>query len=382
VKTVTPALATYLNSFASSADKTLYFCDIFTITLQGGSIGGGIATGQVLTYTSLDIAVLWNTYTYVANSLLVSGLKYKATTGASVDKQTIAISAYEGMSIGGISFLQALQQGLLDGAEIQRERAFFTTFQGVPPLVPIGTEILFKGRVTSVDSVGRTSANVSVESDLTILKREMPLKFFSTNCVWTLYGPGCTLSRSAFTFSGSVGIGSTASVINWSGATTSFQQGSLTFTSGVNEGITANVKIAASGVLTLMYPLPDAPAIGDTFNAVWGCDHTQGSQFIGQISGATLTVGQPVGFIAINAVLYGASVAAGTVITSQLSGPVPGGYGTYSLSISQTVGSETMGTGQGCAKFQNTTNFLGFPFIPPPQIVTGPLATTATGSKG
>jgi uncharacterized phage protein (TIGR02218 family) len=241
----------------------------------------------------------------------VSGLKYKATTGASVDKQTIAISAYESMTIGGIPFLQALQQGLLDGAEIQRERAFFTNFQGLPPLVPIGTEILFKGRVTSVDSVGRTSANVSVESDLTILKRQMPLKFFSTNCVWTLYGPGCALSRSAFTFSGSVGAGSTASVINWSGATTSFQQGSLTFTSGVNEGITANIKIAAAGVLTLMYPLPAAPALGDTFTAVWGCDHTQ-----------------------------------------------------------------------GCAKFQNTANFLGFPYIPPPQIVTGPLAITATGNKG
>jgi uncharacterized membrane protein (DUF441 family) len=124
VKTTTPALATYLNSFAPSADQKLIFWDLFTITLQAGSCAG-IATGQVLAYTNADYPVAWNSLTYLSNSLLVSGLKYKATTGVSVDKQQITIAAYASMTIGGIPFLQAIQQGLFDGAEIQRERAFF-----------------------------------------------------------------------------------------------------------------------------------------------------------------------------------------------------------------------------------------------------------------
>src|SRR5271155_734416 len=156
MKTVTPALATYLASrISSKVDTPLYFCDLYTFTLQAGSIAG-LATGQVLTFASYDVPVAWNGYIYVANSLLVSGLKYVSKTGVDPDKQTITISAWRGMTIGGIPFLQALQQGLLDGAEIQRERAFFANFAVVSPLeplVPIGTIILFKGRVTSIDQV-------------------------------------------------------------------------------------------------------------------------------------------------------------------------------------------------------------------------------------
>ena len=385
MKTVTPALATYLAGLNPAADMPLNFCDLYTFTLQAGSIAG-IATGQVLTYGSLDVPVLWNGYTYAANSLLVSGLKYKCQTGVEPDKQTITISAWQGMTIGGAPFLQAIQQGMLDGAEIQRERAFFTSFAGaslLSPLAPIGTVILFKGRVTSVDKVGRSSASVTVESDLTLLKIQMPWKFFSTNCVWQLYSPGCGLTRATYTFSGAVGAGSTASVINWASASLNFQQGSVTFTSGVNEGITANIKAASSNALTLLYPLPAAPSTGDTFTAVWGCDHSLGAQFTGSISGTTLTAGQPVGVINDGDQLFGASVPAGETITGQLTGSIPGGAGTYSLSINAgTIGSEAMSSGNGCAKFSNQANFLGFPFTPPPQVISGPLATTANASKG
>src|SRR5271155_1800857 len=155
MKTVTPALATYLAGLPYASDTQLYFCDLYTFTLQAGSIAG-LATGQVLTFVNYDVPVAWNGYTYLANSLLVSGLKYVSKTGVDPDKQTITISARQDMTIGGIPFLQSLQQGLLDGAEIQRERAFFINFAVVSPLeslVPIGTIILFKGRVTSIDQV-------------------------------------------------------------------------------------------------------------------------------------------------------------------------------------------------------------------------------------
>lgn len=391
MKTTTPAVTALLSGFSPAADFTLYCADLFTITLQAGSCAG-IATGQQLAYTSSHFPVLWNSLTYLANSIQVEGLKLKQSIGLNADQQQITLAGYSTMTIGGIPFLQALQQGLFDGAEIQRERAFFTTFSGggapalapVPPLVPLGTVIMFKGRVTEIVGVGRSSAKVTVASDLTLLDREMPWKYLGASCQWQLYGPGCALSRAAFTFSGAAGAGSTSSVINWTGASTNFAQGSIAFTSGANTGVTATIKSAAAGAsLTLVYPLPAAPAAGDGFTAVWGCDHTPGANFTGSISGTTLTVSATTGLYitATNTPLIGAGVAAGTLILAQLTG-TPGGPGTYTVSISQGVASEAMSSGQGCAKFNNLANYEGFPFMPPPQIVTGPLAITADASKG
>jgi len=84
--------------------------------------------------------------------------------------------------------------------------------------------------------------------------------------------------KNAFGTNGTVGSGSTASVINWSAASTSFQQGSITFTSGVNAGVTATVGSAVAGTsLTLLYPLESVPATGDGFTVYYGCDHTPGT---------------------------------------------------------------------------------------------------------
>jgi hypothetical protein len=65
-----------------------------------------------------------------------------------------------------------------------------------------------------------------------------------------------------------------ASTINWSGASVNYQQGTITFTSGVNEGATATVgSVVAGASLTLLYPLESLPAAGDGFTVYFGCDH-------------------------------------------------------------------------------------------------------------
>lgn len=311
MKPVTSALLAYLNALRPTGDAALYMADCFTITLGSGSIAN-IAAGQVLAYTNFDVPVALNGKTYLANSVQIDGLKYKSSIGVNVDEQTITLSAYPTMTIGGAPFLAAIQQGLLDGAEIQRDRAFFTSVSGAVPLVPLGSILLFKGRVTKIDSIGRTTAQIKVASDLTLLTIDMPRRLLQPNCVHALYDSGCTLARAAFTFSGSLGSGSSAIALNWAAATSNFQQGSIIFTSGANDGVVSTIKTATSGALTLAYPLPTPPTAGDAFTATWGCDHTL----------PTCT-----------------------------------------------------------AKFANEANFLGFPYVPPPQIVTGPLSSTSTGGK-
>ena len=55
-----------------------------------------------------------------------------------------------------------------------------------------------------------------------------------------------------------------------------FRYGILTFTGGVNNGVSADIEshVKASGAVTLVFwlPLPAKPAAGDTFSIVAGCD--------------------------------------------------------------------------------------------------------------
>jgi uncharacterized phage protein (TIGR02218 family) len=306
MKQATAALVSYLNGLRPASDAPLQVGDLFTVWL---------ANGNILAYTNLDLPVAWNGFAYLANSVLVSGLKYKCALGLNVDSQQITISARPSDTLGGIPFLQALRQGVFDGAIIQREKAFFSSWATKhDSLAPIGAAIMFKGRVSSIDQIGRTTAQVTVAADTIFLDIDMPRRLWSPQCSHVLYDSGCGLARGTYSASGAVGSGSSGTQINWSGATAAFGQGAIIFTSGANSGVVATIKDAWAGGLQLAYPLPNAPSAGDAFTAAQGCDHT-------------------------------------------------------------------MATCKN--KFGNLGNFRGYPYVPPPQIMTGPLSTIqSVGGKG
>lgn len=262
MRSATTALINFLNALRTSDDAQALVADCFTFKLR---------TGLVLTYANADVPIALNGYTYAANSILVDGLKFKCGIGLDVDQQQITISARQTDTIGGIPFLQTVQNGLLDGAEIQRDRAFLTSWNAAP----VGSVILFKGRVGTVDHVGRTSAQITVNSDLVLLDVDMPRNLYAPNCQHVLYDSGCDLVKSAFGGSGTVGAGSTRTVINWGSASAAYAQGTITFSSGPNTGVSANIKSATSNALTLSHALLNAPSPGDAFIAYQGCDHTQ-----------------------------------------------------------------------------------------------------------
>jgi uncharacterized phage protein (TIGR02218 family) len=267
MKPASSALITYLNVARASPDVPLLMADVFTFTLR---------SGLILTYTNVDVSFTYGGATYLANSILIDGLKYKASVGLEVDQQQITVSALATDTVtGGAPFLQALRDGTFDGCEIERDRVFFSDRIGG---TAIGAVTLFKGRLGTVDQIGRTSAKLTVNSDLVLLDIDMPRNIYQPTCLHTLYDSGCTLVKNAFGTNGAVGSGSTASVINWTGASANFQQGSITFTSGANVGVTANVNAVTAGAsLTLGSPLQSAPSAGDTFTVYYGCDHTPGT---------------------------------------------------------------------------------------------------------
>jgi uncharacterized phage protein (TIGR02218 family) len=263
MKTATTALINFLNATRKAPDSPIAFADCFTFTLA--------QTGLVLTYTNVDQPIVYNGVIYSANGPLVQGLKYRCAAGLDVDKQQVTIAARPTDLVAGAMFLNALRSGAFDGATFQRQRVFMSALGETP----VGGVILFQGRISTVDQVGRTSAKVTVASDLIILDYDMPRNLYSATCLHTLYDSGCTLVKNAFGTNGTVHAGSSASQINFPGALAVHQQGSITFTSGANEDITATVKIATPGAsLTLAYPLPSPPSTGDAFTVYQGCDHT------------------------------------------------------------------------------------------------------------
>ncbi len=255
------SLINLLNAARAQPDAQILMADCFTFTLR---------TGLILTYTSADVPIALNGYIYLANSVLVDGLRFKCAAGLDVDQQQITINAKPTDTIGGVPFLEALRNGVFDGCEIQREKAFLTSWNAAP----VGSVILFKGRMGAIDTVGRTTAQITVNSDLVLLSINMPRNLYSPQCVHVLYDSGCGLVKSAFGAGGAVAAGSTATVINWSGASAVQTQGTVLFSTGVNAGVSANVKSAGSGVLLLSAALPNLPATGDAFIAYQGCAHT------------------------------------------------------------------------------------------------------------
>jgi uncharacterized phage protein (TIGR02218 family) len=265
VKSTTAAVINLLDAAMAASDAPIAFAECFTFITT---------TGTQYAWTDVDYSVTYNGSTFLANGPLVQGLKYKGTVGLEVDKQQITIAARPTDTINGAPLLIALRDGAFDGAPVYRDRVFLTAPNGTV----VGGVRMFQGRVSTVDNVGRTSATLTVASDLVILDYDMPRNLFSPTCVHTLYDAGCGVIRGTYTVNGTVGANSTSNQIYTPVAAAGHAQGSLAFTSGANANVRATVKSVTLGVnpsLNLIYPLPFAPATGDAFQVAFGCDHTQ-----------------------------------------------------------------------------------------------------------
>jgi uncharacterized phage protein (TIGR02218 family) len=197
--------------------------------------------------------------------------KVKFQTGVQVDELDIVVypRPSDVMFLGGPEFLSGLRAGVLDGAEVQLDRAFMPTFGDTSA----GMVTMFYGRVVEVDA-GRTQATIKVNTHLELLSLQWPWRLFQPGCARTLFDAGCTLTKSAFAVGCTVIAGSTPQVLktdygqpnNWAAA------GTLTFGSGALNGQSYAIKTQGGGTFAVLVPLPALPAIGDTLTVYPGCD--------------------------------------------------------------------------------------------------------------
>ena len=135
---------------------------------------------------------------------------------------------------------------------------------------------IFTGRVVEIDC-GRSLATFNINSHLELLSQQMPRNLFQAGCLNTLYDGACTLNRASFAVNGTVTSATASSVTaSLSQANDYFTLGTVTFTSGQNDGFTRTVKgFTSGGTFTMLVPLPFVPAGGDTFTIYPGCDKKQ-----------------------------------------------------------------------------------------------------------
>jgi len=263
MKTVSTALSNYLFAAQNDPDVLLYFAECYTLTLFNGT---------TLYYTSADVDINWGGVVFSSSGPIISGLKYNSTIGFNVDQQEITIAALPTVTVNGAPFMSALANGAFDLCVIERDRVFFSDHVG-------GTIIdgvtLFYGRFLRIDECGRFSAKVTVADSMVVLNNNMPRNTWSATCNHVLYDAGCTMIATNFQITATVGIGSTPSNLVTPYAAINQVGGYISYISGPNAGVQGTIKnVNVGSDITLAFPLPEVPIIGDTFYVYLGCDHS------------------------------------------------------------------------------------------------------------
>lgn len=289
------ALAAY---FATKPQSALT-ADLYTINLVGS-----LNSGNPLLYTTadVDVTVPYGTpITYTSQDVQFDQSNNKSyghwKVGLDVDTwQVIAtprypnpVTSYAGSTIGGVFWLSALRAGVLDGATVLVDRAYFDNRSGGMPqggndISPLGVINIFTGRVAEVD-LGRTNAVISINSHLELLNINMPRNLFQAGCRWTLFDSGCTLTASSFAKTGTAAANTSSNTLTSSDVATpsgskTFSLGRVVFTSGNNAGFARGVRSWTAGspsTFTLISPFPFPVLAGDAFTAYPGCDKSLGA---------------------------------------------------------------------------------------------------------
>lgn len=261
MKACTGALAAYLDAMRARPDAPVFFAEVFTFALR---------SGDVYRFTNADVDVSYLGNTFSANGPLIDGLKMHSTIGLNVDEQEMTLALSD--DTAGPDFIGMLGDGAFDNCRLRRERVFFYDRVGGDVA---GGVILFEGRFSRSEDIGRVDAKVTVSDDLVGLQMQMPRNSYQATCNRSLYDAGCGLDPNDFTTLSAAGAGSTQRTLATAAALFSHIGGYVEFTGGANLGVRATIKNVRAGLnLTLSYPLPEPVTAGDTFKIVLGCDHT------------------------------------------------------------------------------------------------------------
>lgn len=246
-----------------------YMADCYTLVLQDGT---------VKRYTTADADIVdqasGNVFSSSGPLFERSAVKFKV--GVQVDELVLTLTAAPNDLIDGEPWLQAMVNGLLDGATVQLDRAFMHNFGDTSA----GLLTLFYGRATEID-VGRTKATITANTHLELLNLQWPWRLFQPGCSRTLFDAGCTLVKASFAVTAQINGTSTVQLIatNYGQPDQTASLGTLSFTSGALAGESFAIQTQVGGSIRMLTPLPIAPSIGDHLTVYPGCNKQKATCF-------------------------------------------------------------------------------------------------------
>jgi uncharacterized phage protein (TIGR02218 family) len=259
MKPASSALMTILGS------SQFFMADCYSFTLQDGAI---------VRYTSADQdlkdAATGNVF--ASGGPYFERSKVKFSRGVEVDELDITVTSKPTDLLEGAPWFQALVAGIMDGAEIQLDRAFMPSFGDTSA----GLVTLFAGRVAEVD-IGRAQATIKANTHLELLNLQWPWRLFQPGCSRALFDAGCGLTKSSFGAAYAIAAGSTTTTLqtDYSQPDGTASLGTLTFTSGALSGKSYSIRQQTGGAFLLTVPVPIPPAAGDAITVYPGCDKQQ-----------------------------------------------------------------------------------------------------------
>jgi uncharacterized phage protein (TIGR02218 family) len=244
--------------------------DIFIFTLQDG---------MQYYWTSWATDISYGGIVYSSKAPWLSRSKWSLSNTMEVPELTVYIRALNDSFDGGDNIKLQIVNGLFDGATFTLVRLFAPA--ATNNWNTLGGIVIFGGVTASAKVVGN-KATITCKGKNNLLAQYAPRFVYQITCLHAFCDPGCTLHRADFTADYEVGTGEVSTTfIPWSGSAPPnaalYRFGTVTFTSGAASGTARTVIAADATGLTLVYPLYELPAPGDTFTAFQGCDKTKDS---------------------------------------------------------------------------------------------------------
>lgn len=217
--------------------------------------------GQVFAFTDHDASITYDAVTYAPSSVFDA-----STIDTSADLNVDNLEAKGLLDNEGITS-EELEAGIWDGAEVE--------------IVEVNYEDLTMGhnplRFGTIGEVER--AGLTYKAELRGLMHKMQNSICRTvkpSCDATLGDDRCGVDLEALRVSGEVTVATSNRVFTTdvTGSNT-YTYGVLTWTTGLNDGLSMEVKSHATAVMTLQLAMPYLVQVGDEFTITPGCDKTK-----------------------------------------------------------------------------------------------------------
>jgi hypothetical protein len=273
MKSAPSALAIFMENAT-----TFFRADLYTFTLPSGLV---LRWSGATVPVKASLQVLGTTtgpYEWLVGPP-IGDQGVQSARGVAPGSVDVTLNCGDGrFQVGGVD-VRDFAFGLgFDGALVRIDRAYAASVSDMTTIGPVGTYCRFSGRMSEPKELGQTQVVLTCTDFRDALDTDYPKATFQTSCNNTFGDAKCGVNLAALTVTGSVtNTGGTQTAATFDTTLTQagnyFQLGALTFTSGVNSGLSRSVKAYSQqgGGVLMQSPFPSIPQPGDTFSIVPGC---------------------------------------------------------------------------------------------------------------